>query len=132
MDHELNDEANQIKTPIYKEKHSGDLDQLDKLTNEIKTGKDLKNVRFKAINNIFKKYDLPLLTTAMNTQRKNEIIMDNYEQLDKFLDGKANKIKHKFRSNKIKAVVDNKRLSENVATAIAKQTAERAEKKKVY
>ena len=96
MDHELNDEANQIKTPNYKEKHYGDLEQLDKLTNEIKTGKDLKNVRFKAINNIFKKYDLPLLTTAMNTQRKNEILMDNYEQLDKFLAEKTDKIKHKF------------------------------------
>ena len=60
----------------------------------------------------------------MNTQRKNEVLMDNYEQLDKFLAEKTDKIKHKFRSNKIKAVVDNKRLSENVATAIAKQKEE--------
>ena len=129
MDYELDDEVKEIKTPNYENKHFGDLEQIDNIAKEINEGKGLKSVRIRGINNIFKKYDLPLMTTAMDDERKNEILQDNFRQIREFLGEKTNKIKQKFRSTKMKAVVDNKRLSENVATAIAKQKAEKEEKK---
>ena len=129
MDYELDDEVKEIKTPNYENKHFGDLEQIDNIAKEINEGKGLKSVRIRGINNIFKKYDLPLMTTAMNDERKNEILQDNFRQIREFLGEKTNKIKEKFKRSKMKAVVDNKRLSENVATAIAKQKAEKEEKK---
>jgi hypothetical protein len=96
MDYELDDEVKDIKTPNYENKHFGDLKQIDDIAKEINEGKGLKSVRIRGINNIFKKYDLPLMTTAMNDARKNEILQDNFRQIREFLGEKTNKIKQKF------------------------------------
>jgi hypothetical protein len=93
---ELQDKVKDIKTPTHTTPNFSDIKKIDDLLTGMgdEEGKDkLNTVRLRAMNIIFKKYNLPLLTTVMNKEKTIKQIDSNKDKISKFVDEGSNIIK---------------------------------------
>ena len=91
-DEELATEVKHIKSLDYKDKNIEDVMKIEGLIKDIEDGKGLRTIRYKGMNNIFQKYNLPLLTTTMKASQKTEVLESNLKQIKQFIDRSGDKI----------------------------------------